>query len=299
MAVGALFTLPWVSPLDSGTVVPLSKLTFSLTGTATAANTYSDSGLTVANANPLQADAAGIFGLIYLDPSIVYRVKWTTVAGVQLKQSDDIVAGQTVSTSYRIKDTAPTLYLVETDASANNGHWRIRVDGEQLSIDVGNDAESSWVQALTIDRTLNVVDTINLKAAANQSNGVALATLTSGSFVGAWSGFSVAPTGTIYYYKIGSLIYLWFSTSNTGTSNSTGMTITNIPSAIRPNTSTNPEGLPFWLVDNSAQALGGCYFSNSGQTLNFMKGSAPPSDTGFTNVNSKGMNLGSMIVYSL
>lgn len=261
MAVGALFTLPWVSPLDAGAVVPLSKLTFSLTGTATAANTYSDSALTIANANPIQANAAGVFGLIYLDPAIVYRVKWTTAAGVQIRQVDDIVAGQTVSTSYRIKDIAPALYLVETDASANNGHWRIRVDGEQLSIDVGNDAESSWVQALTIDRTLNVVDIINLKAAANQSGGLTIGTQSSGSYTGSLTGLTTVPTATITWRLSSGIVTVTFGDQQ-GTSNTNALTVTGAPAAIAP--AALRQGIVVAVQDNGAIVTGAVNIQTDG-----------------------------------
>lgn len=261
MAVGALFTNPWVSPLKTGAVVPASKLTFTLTGTGTAANTYSDSALTVANANPVVADAEGVFGPIYLDPAIVYRVKWSTSADVQIRIQDDVIAGQTVSTSYRIKDTAPTVYLQETDAAANNGHWRIRVDGEQLSIDVGNDAESSWVQALTIDRTLNVVDIINLKAAANQSNGSTIGTQSSGSYTGSLTGLTTVPTATITWRLSSGIVTVTFGDQQ-GTSNTNALTVTGAPAAIAP--AALRQGIIVAVQDNGAIVTGAVNIQTDG-----------------------------------
>lgn len=232
MAVGALFTLPWVAPLDSGAVVPASKLTFSLTGTSTLTNTYSDSALTTPNSNPVVADAEGVFGPIYLDPTVAYRATWATSAGVQIRQQDDIVAGQTVSTTYRLKGTAPELIFEETDAAANNGKWRLRVNGEQMVISVGNDAESSWVDALTIDRTANTVDTINLKATTVQQSGTAL--VSTGNFSLGFTGFSVNPAANTAQYTItGNQVALQLSFV-TGTSNATTFTLTGLPAAIRP-----------------------------------------------------------------
>lgn len=280
---GSLLVLPRQSPLTLGVVAAGSKLTFSRTGTSTAQNTYSDSALTTPNANPVVADSGGTFGKIYLDPStgFDYRVKWTTSADVLIWQEDDIKAGSTASASYRLTDAAPTLYLVETDAAANNGHWRITVNGEQLSIDVGNDAESSWVQALTVDRTLNVVDSINLKATALQFNGTALTS--SSSFSLGFTGFSANPSANSAQYAItGNLVALQLSFV-TGTSNATTFTITGLPAAIRP---LRKQVLRFpGLVDNGATLSTGQAVINTDGTITLY-----PSDssTAWTNVGNKG-----------
>lgn len=287
MAVGALFTPPWVHPLKTGAVVPFSKLTFTLTGTGTAANTYSDSALAGANANPVVADAEGVFTAIFLDPTIVYRVKWTTTADVLIRQQDDVVAGNTVSTTYRLKGTAPEIIFQETDGSANNTRWRINVNSERFVISVGNDAENSWVDALAIDRTANVVDGVSLTGLS--------AALT---FTPTWSGFSVAPTGNVSYYLIGSLVVVQFGANCTGTSNATSMSITNVPPSARPISSTNPILAYFPVIDNNAVGIGTMRRSGS-STWEFFKGSAPPSLTGWTNSSTKGFEPGTTLVFTL
>src|SRR5688572_29575185 len=84
-----LFHIPGVQPLNtSGDLEPLSTLTFSLTGTATPTDTYTDDELTVAHQNPVVANSAGYFAPIYLDPAISYRCIWATGAGVTLKTWD-------------------------------------------------------------------------------------------------------------------------------------------------------------------------------------------------------------------
>lgn len=280
---GSLFVLPRVSPLKTGAAIPAGKLTFTKTGTGTAQNTYSDSALTTPNANPVVADSEGVWGKIYLDAStgFDYRVKLTTSADVLIWQEDDIKAGNTASASYRLVDTAPTFYLQESDASANNGHWRITVNGEQLSIDVGNDAESSWVQALTIDRTLNVVDTINLKATTVQQNGTALTS--SGTFTPGFTGFSASPSANTAQYAItGNLVALQLSFT-TGTSNATTFTITGLPAAIRP---LRKQVLRFpGLVDNGGTLSTGQAVINTDGTISLY-----PSDasTAWTNTGNKG-----------
>ncbi|VAW38936.1 hypothetical protein MNBD_GAMMA01-1325 [hydrothermal vent metagenome] len=83
------------------------------------------------------------------------------------------------ATTTRIKSAVPELVLEETDAAANNRIWGLIAEAEQLRLRVGNDAESSYVNALEIDRTANVIDLINLLSTALQLNGVAIPTISS------------------------------------------------------------------------------------------------------------------------
>ena len=48
-------------------------ISFTLTGTTTDTDTYSDNALTTTNANPVVADSGGQFSAIYLDPAVSYR----------------------------------------------------------------------------------------------------------------------------------------------------------------------------------------------------------------------------------
>lgn len=69
-----LFTLPRTVPIVSGAVSPGCKANFLLTGTSTPTDTYTDDALTTPHANPVVADAAGVFAVIYLDPKIDYKL---------------------------------------------------------------------------------------------------------------------------------------------------------------------------------------------------------------------------------
>jgi hypothetical protein len=67
--MSALFTPPRYSPMSgNGTSYPAAKLYFYETGTTTPKDTYNDADLDPAhvNANPVVADANGLFGVIYL-----------------------------------------------------------------------------------------------------------------------------------------------------------------------------------------------------------------------------------------
>lgn len=57
------------------------------------------------------------------------------------------------------------------------------------------------------------------------------------SFTPTWTGFSAAPTGSIFYIDLGAMILMWAEPGlSTGTSNDSSMSFTGVPAAIRPAT---------------------------------------------------------------
>lgn len=84
------FTIPVANVGDGITPSSGAKLTFSLSGTSTLSNTYSDEALTTANANPVIADANGIFGDIWLSPGIAYKVTLDDKNDVQQYEWDAV-----------------------------------------------------------------------------------------------------------------------------------------------------------------------------------------------------------------
>src|SRR5690606_6811291 len=73
------------------------------------------------------------------------------------------------------------------------------------------------------------------------------------SFTPTWTGFGVGdePSGDLYYANLGTHAMLWVGGSNlTGVSNSTSMSVTNVPSAIRPQQNLNIG--PVLGIDGSA-----------------------------------------------
>lgn len=78
MATGPRFYMPLAQAIAApGVVVPGAELNFYLTTSNTRATTYANEGLTVQNANPVVADAAGLFPDIFLDPTVIYKVVFT------------------------------------------------------------------------------------------------------------------------------------------------------------------------------------------------------------------------------
>ncbi len=83
----------------------------------------------------------------------------------------------------------------------------------------------------------------------------------------------------------------------TGISNTTGMSITNLPAILRPPTAAEPRVLCM-LTDNGAQAAGAFGFGVAAGTMKFWKGTAPPNDAGFTASGSKGFPPSTTLLYS-
>lgn len=277
--MASIFYLPKVVSL------PGAKLTFSLTNTATPQDVYTDADLQVAHTQPVQADAAGVFAPIYLDPTLPdYRVKLTTSADVLIYQVDDIPSNQNVQQSMRLESTNPFLFLYDTDGTANLRKYRIRANGNVLEIVGLNDAENSETVLFT---------TANTATIANQYTG---------NFTGTLTGMTASTTGQVLYLKIGRVVYLYIRTGFTGTSNTTAMTMTGLPSEVQP---ANLKDAPCLVKDNGNNDCGAIakifgdtitfYIAKSNAVANYVQNLS----TGFTNSGAKGLLSGWAISYWL
>lgn len=125
------FVLPFAQPLDGNSaVMPGAKLYFYQTGTSTPLDTYSDDDLTVANTNPVVADADGVFGDIFLKAQSYKAIlktsadvtEWTADPIVPVVTSADlplaVASGGTGATSAADARTALDVYsTTEADAA--------------------------------------------------------------------------------------------------------------------------------------------------------------------------------------
>lgn len=84
---------------DLGVVLPGALLNAYVAGSLAARqNTYTDSALTVPNANPVVASAGGLFGPIFLTPGQSYQFQLTTAAGVVVWTQDNVaIPGSSVA----------------------------------------------------------------------------------------------------------------------------------------------------------------------------------------------------------
>ena len=294
---GQLFNLPKAVPLNVGAIVSGGKLTFSQTGTATAQNTYTDAALTVASSNPVVADSNGVFAPIYLDPSLPdYRVLLTDSADVTTYQVDDVPAGVETALNFTVTDAAPYYDLIESDASAGNGKWRIQAQGEQLLIYAANDALSVFTPVVTVDRTGTTVDTVNFAPTSFQINAATI--YQTGTFTPTLTGFSADPSSPTTSWALSGQTVTLRMGFTTGTSDATTFTITNLPAALTP---VNAQIVPIiGLHDNTADSAAVGSILISGTTLTFGLGGDNPLGGGFTASGTKGFsNANVAINYSL
>src|SRR6478736_2552554 len=120
-----------------------AKLTFTRTGTTTPQNVYTDESLTIAHADPVQADAAGVFAPIYMDPRLPsYRVKYTTSADVLIYQVDNYPSNQNTGGSFTLSAIAPYVLFSDTDGTVNQRKMKLVLTTDGLEFIKLNDAET-------------------------------------------------------------------------------------------------------------------------------------------------------------
>jgi len=287
----SLFMLPRQVPLSSAAgLLAGAKLTFSVSGSSTLQNTYSDIALTVPNTNPLIADANGVFAKTYLDPSLPsYRVKLTTSADVLIYQEDDVPSNQNTSQQFRLKAGAPSLTFEETDASSNNKVWRLKANGEQLLLTILNDAESVETTVFTFDRTGTTPDQVNFAGQYLRVGGFLVATHETGTFTVTLTGMTTTVTGTMTYRRSGSKTTFTAVSAITGTSNSTAMTMTGFAAFLPGLNSIGYQ--PTIVRDNGANTIGTAILTTTAMV--FGVGLAGGN---FTNSGVKGIPAGWQII---
>ena len=78
MTTGSRYITPYgYAYTPTGAPIPGALLNFYVSGSSTPATTYSDSGLTTTNTNPVVADSTGTFPNIFHDPAVTYKAVLT------------------------------------------------------------------------------------------------------------------------------------------------------------------------------------------------------------------------------
>lgn len=191
---------PFFQAIDAnGNPYSGALLNFYATGTTTPKNTYSDSGLTTPNANPVVADSAGRFGPIYLLTDANYKAVLTTSAAVTIATFDPLqtVAAGTVDIHGLTQLTAPAtndeLVTYDTSATANrritNEDFLKVING--LTEDTAPDLAADFL--LTYDASASAVK----KALANKVGAQALTPLVASST--ATLDYTALVSGAIYF----------------------------------------------------------------------------------------------------
>jgi hypothetical protein len=178
----ARLILPYQRVEDlNGHPLPGAKMYFYESGTVTPKDTYSDEALTTPNTNPVIADSQGQFGDIFL--SGAYSCKLTdandvtqpdypaeiaatadTSASVLLTGDQTVAGVKTFTDRTANKSDTPTYELEENDAPVNNRLYQMIAAAEQFILRLANDARDSFAAFMTVDRTANTIDKIDLTA---------------------------------------------------------------------------------------------------------------------------------------
>jgi hypothetical protein len=284
--MASIFYLPKVTSL------PGAKLYFSISTTSTPQEVYTSSSLNTAHPDPLEADAAGVFPPIYLDPTFPdYRVALYTSADVLVYQVDGYPSNQNVQQSMRLESTNPFLFLFDTDGSTGLRKYRIRAAGGAFEVQASNEAESSFQTILRYEGNILY------------SNETEVAVVKTGDFTGTLTGVSGTISADMSYRIVSDVVTLYFNNSSTGTSNSTSMTITGLPVAVRPSIA---RAVPVVdVVDNGnvmcqARAVVESstitfYLARTDLTTNYVRHGA----TSFTGSGTKGIESTAVITYPL
>ena len=117
---------PWIQPINSsGVPYPGAKLLVQDAGTTTNRTTYSDSALSVANANPLIADAAGRFGPMFLAASATaIKLTLNDASDNLIDSQDNIPVDDQALNSITAAETASGLTTADLDTSYAVGDIR-------------------------------------------------------------------------------------------------------------------------------------------------------------------------------
>ena len=126
---------------NNGDVLPGALMYFYAAGTTTPQNTYTTSARTVAHANPVVADSDGYFPLIYLDPSLAYKVVFNDADDVLIWTADNFYAtalGTSDLTTRIISGGAsPTDYGAVGDGAADESdEVQDAIDGASCVVDL-------------------------------------------------------------------------------------------------------------------------------------------------------------------
>lgn len=123
---GTLLSTPVFRAVDgAGAPMPGAQLQFYLTGTTTPASVYASATLAAPLANPVVADAGGLFAPIYLDPTVTYRCQLLDGSGALIRDIDPAAAPASLADG-----SVTTTKLAAGAALANLGYAPLNRAGD-------------------------------------------------------------------------------------------------------------------------------------------------------------------------
>ena len=301
-----LFFLPFVVLLDgNGDPIPGGSVQFYRAGTLTAANVYSDVELTTPLTNPVEADAAGRLPEIYLQ-NIPYRVIVRDAADVQIDDIDDVntipqtfgAGGSAKSGDYTVV-VADKGQFFEVTAEATITLPSLDDAGEGFPVAVLNTSSAEVV----IDAgasTINGNGTLTLypegwaivSSGDDEWKALFQEGIQADTFDAELTGYAANSDVTVSYVRDGRNVSLYVNAGSLDTSTTNAMTMTGIPSHLRPSTTVSEL---VRLTDNGAGVLGVASIGSSG-TITFGNGAAGGT---FTDSGNKGLPGGWSLRYTL
>jgi len=140
----ARLTNPYPQFIDSNDeTLSGAKLYFYEAGTLVAQNTFSDSALSTANANPVVADAAGGVPDIYLTPTALYRVIINRADGTLYKDIDNVASPE--DTNGWPAWSSTTTYNIPDIVVGSDGNFYKSIQDSNLNQDPTSTA-AYWAQ---------------------------------------------------------------------------------------------------------------------------------------------------------
>jgi hypothetical protein len=220
-----------------------------------------------------------VFAPIYLDPRLPsYRVKYTTSADVLIYQIDGYPSNQNTGGVFRLQSTTPTLIFYDTDGTTNQRKMKLILTTDGLEFIKLNDAES--------------VETLIDKMYWDLPSSV-------GDFTGVITGCTTSPSGQ-FFYRVGrGIVTLWTDSNVQGTSNTTALSLTNLPATIRPSTQ---KVVPCAQLTDNTIAVNGTAAVGTGGSIIFGVHTVSGTkivDGVFVNSGTKGIGTGWSITYPL
>lgn len=302
---------------NSGIPLNGGKLFSYLAGTTTKTSTYSDAAGSSLNTNPVILNFRGEAD-VFIEPNKGFKFTLAPSTDTDpptnpIWSLDNVRSSQLITLYGGVDSGVANAYVLTFAANftaytdgiviywivgtTNSGASTINVNGLGPVAIVNQD-----LTALTSNQLIaGQVATIMYKSGQFLllSSGIA-ASVSSGTFAPAWSGFGGAPpTGNMSWQVTGRIATLkWLGTQ--GTSNANFFGIGNLPTNLRPTTLSGAgfSALVVPLIDNGVLAVGTMGFGGLG-VVQFNKGTAPPSGVGFNVAGTKGLEIGWTVTYAL
>ena len=291
---------------NNGNPLAFGLLTTYAAGTTNPITTYKDSTGGPTNTNPIVLNFRGECD-IWLQPNIAYKFALTDAQGNTIPgwPIDNILNSQLITLYGGVDAGSVNAYVLNFTANftayvdgiviywlvshTNTGPSTINVNGLGV-VNITNQDGTALGGGTLIQ---NQIATMMYKGGAFlllSTGNVAV----NNTFTGTLTGMLAATTGTVKYFIIGRVCIL--QAAITGTSNSTSLTMTGLPSQCIPQT--GAALIACMLQDNGA-SLGGWAAINSGTgTITFGTG-FNNNQSGFTAAGTKGLPAGWTVTYPI